>query len=41
MRENTVSEEKYVRNQSLVDKDKILLLPLHDKLGLMNISLKL
>jgi len=35
MRENSVSEEKCVRNQLLVDTDKILLPPLHIKLGVM------
>jgi hypothetical protein len=35
MGENSVPGGKYVRNQALVDKDKILLLPLHIKLGLM------
>jgi hypothetical protein len=34
-RENSVPGEKCVRNQLLVDKDKILLLPLHIKLWLM------
>jgi len=35
MQENSVPGEKCVRNQLLVDKYKILLLPLHIKLGLM------
>jgi hypothetical protein len=33
MRGNSVPEKKCVRNQPLVDKDKILLPPLHIKLG--------
>ena len=35
MRENSVPEDNYVRNQRLVDKDTILLPPLHIKLGLI------
>jgi len=35
MRENSVPEQKCVRNQRLVDKNKILLSPLLMKLGLM------
>jgi hypothetical protein len=35
MGENSAPGRKYVRNQQLVDKDKILLPPLHIKLGLM------
>jgi hypothetical protein len=35
MRENSVPGERCVRNQLLVDKYKILLSPLHIKLGLM------
>jgi hypothetical protein len=35
MQENSVPGEKYVRNQLLVDNGKILLSPLHIKLGLM------
>jgi hypothetical protein len=35
MRENLFLGEKCVRNQPLVDKDKILLPPLHMKLGFM------
>jgi len=35
MRENSVPGEKCVRNQLSVDKYKILLSPLHIKLGLM------
>jgi hypothetical protein len=34
MRENPVPREKWVTNPTLFDKDKILLLPLHIKLGL-------
>jgi hypothetical protein len=34
MRENSVLVDKCVRNQWLVDKDTILLPPLHIKLGL-------
>ena len=35
MPENLVPGEKYIRNRLIVDKDKILLLPMHIKLGLM------
>jgi hypothetical protein len=35
MRENSVPEDKFVRSQPLVDKDKILLQPLHISLGLI------
>jgi len=35
MQENSVPGEKCLRNQLLVDKYKILLSPLHIKLGLM------
>jgi len=41
MRESSVTWEKYLRNQPLFDKDKILLLPEHINLGLMNTSLKI
>jgi hypothetical protein len=35
MRENSFPGEKCVRNQTLVDKNKILLPPLHIKFSLM------
>jgi len=35
MREHSFLAEKCVRNQPLVDKDKMLLPPLHIKLGFM------
>jgi len=35
MPENSVPVEECVRNRPIVDKDKILLLPLHIKLGLI------
>jgi len=40
MRENSVPGEKWVRNRPLFDKDKILLPPLHIKLGLMKNFIK-
>ena len=40
MRENSVPGEKWVRNQLIFDKDKILLLPPHIKLGLMKNFIK-
>jgi hypothetical protein len=39
--ENSVPGEKCVRNRPIVDKYKILLQPLHIKLGLMKSWLKL
>ena len=39
-RENSLPGEKYVRTEPLVDKNKILLPPLHITLGLMNIFVK-
>jgi hypothetical protein len=40
IRENPVPGEECVRNQQLVDKDKILLPPLHIKLGLLKDVIK-
>jgi hypothetical protein len=40
MAENSIPGGKYARSQSLVDKDKLLLPPLHIKLGLMKIFVK-
>jgi len=40
MRESSVPGEKWVRNWPLFDKDKVLLPPLHIKLGLMKNFIK-